>query len=227
MKKWMFLGVLFLSACGGVSEPVENGSEPPVNTEPEETNNEEIIYNMDLPYSDYFNESNPLVTMVVAGKGTIVIELFPDVAPNSVNNMIALIQDGFYDGLIFHRVIQGFMIQGGWGDLKGKQASCTIAGEFNSNGFTNDLIHERGVISMARTNVRDSATSQFFLMHAKSPWLDGEYAAFGGMVSGFDVLDAVATTATGAQDAPLTEVVIESVRVDLRGYTPAPPVCVN
>lgn len=230
MKKIVFLFVLFLGACTGSTGPSEDPvDETPVNepSAPEENQPEEIEYDMELPYSSYFNSSNPLVTMVVAGKGTIVIELFPDVAPNSVNNMIKLIQDGFYDGLIFHRVIQGFMIQGGWGDLKGKQATCTIAGEFASNGFANPLLHERGVISMARTNVRNSATSQFFLMHAKSPWLDGEYAAFGGMVSGFEVLDAVATTPTGFQDAPNTEVVIESVTVDLRGYNPAPPVCVN
>jgi peptidyl-prolyl cis-trans isomerase B (cyclophilin B) len=232
MKKSVFLLILFLAACGGAT-PVEtadpdDSSANQGNLETEvDPDMEEIEYNMELPYSLYFKATNPLVTMNVAGKGTIEIELFPDVAPNSVNNMIKLIQDGFYDGLIFHRVIQGFMIQGGWGDLKGKQATCTIAGEFSANGFDNALIHERGVISMARTNVRNSATSQFFLMHAKSPWLDGEYAAFGGMVSGFDVLDAVATTPTGFQDAPNTEVVIESVTVDLRGYTPAPPVCVN
>ena len=233
MKKWMLIMVLFLAGCSGATDPLDPADNDDtsanqgdiVDETPE--NEEEIDYDMDLPYSSYFKASNPLVTMNVAGVGTIEIELFPDVAPNSVNNMIALIQDGFYDGLIFHRVIQGFMIQGGWGDLKGKQTTCTIAGEFASNGFENDLIHDRGVISMARTSVRDSATSQFFLMHAKSPWLDGEYAAFGGMVSGFDVLDAIATTPTGAQDNPLTEVVIESVTVNLRGYQPAPPVCVN
>ncbi len=232
MKKSVFLLILFLAACGGAA-PVEtvdpdDSSANQGNLETEvDPDIEEIEYNMELAYSSYFKTTNPLVTMNVAGQGTIVIELFPDVAPNSVNNMIKLIQDGFYDGLIFHRVITGFMIQGGWGDLKGKQATCTIAGEFSANGFDNNLIHDRGVISMARTNVRNSATSQFFLMHAKSPWLDGEYAAFGGMVSGFEVLDAIANTPTGAQDAPRTEVVIESVTVDLRGYTPAPPVCVN
>lgn len=230
MKKMMIFLVLFVGACSGATEVAETPDETPIvepSTPEDENNQEEIQYDMDLPYSQYFKESNPLVTMNVEGQGTIVIELFPDVAPNSVNNMIQLIQDGFYDGLIFHRVIEGFMIQGGWGDLKGKQATCTIAGEFSANGFANDLLHERGVISMARTNVRDSATSQFFLMHAKSPWLDGEYAGFGGMVSGFEVLDAIATTPTGFQDAPNTEVVIESVTVDVRGYRPAAPVCVN
>jgi len=232
MKKSIVLLILFLAACGGAT-PVEtadpdDSSANQGNLETEvDPDNEEIEYNMELAYSAYFKATNPLVTMNVAGQGMIVIELFPDVAPNSVNNMIKLIQDGFYDGLIFHRVIPGFMIQGGWGDLKGKTTPCTIAGEFSANGFDNKLIHDRGVISMARTNVRNSATSQFFLMHAKSPWLDGEYAAFGGMVSGFDVLDAIANTPTGAQDAPRTEVVIASVTVDLRGYTPAPPVCVN
>ncbi len=180
-----------------------------------------------LFYENFMKPSNPIVTMEIEGKGIIEIELFPDVAPNTVNNMIKLIQDGFYDGLIFHRVIEGFMIQGGWGDLKGKTASCTIVGEFTSNGFQNDLLHERGVISMARTDVKDSASSQFFLIHARSPWLDGEYAGFGAMISGFEVLDAVATTPTGFRDVPTTEVVIKSVTVDLRGYVPSPPVCVN
>jgi len=226
MKKLIVFMALFLVGCAGQTEtpPVDDTPVVPGESMPTE---QEFEYNMELSYSSHFSENNPLVTLVVAGKGTILFELFPDVAPNSVNNMIKLIQDGFYDGLIFHRVIQGFMIQGGWGDLKGKSASCTIAGEFASNGFQNNLLHDRGVLSMARTNVRDSATSQFFLMHARSPWLDGEYAAFGGMVSGFEVLDAVATTPTGFQDAPTTEVVIERVTVDLRGYVPSPPVCVN
>ena len=244
MKKIVFLFVLFLGACTGSTGPTEDSvDETPVNepTAPEENQPEEIEYDMELPYSSYFNKNNPLVTMVVAGKGTIVIELFTDVAPNTVNNMIKLIQDGFYEGLIFHRVIPTFMIQGGWGDLKGKQATCTIAGDFALNGTPNSLAHDRGVISMARTDVFDSASSQFFIMRRKNIGLDGGYAAFGGMVSGFDVLDAIATVSTHTanvsissfpipitlHDTPVDEVVIESVTVDLRGYNPAPPVCVN
>jgi peptidyl-prolyl cis-trans isomerase B (cyclophilin B) len=156
------------------------------------------------------------------------MQLFPDVAPNSVNNMIQLIEDGYYDGLIFHRVIENFVIQGGWGELMGKDpASCTIAGEFTSNGFNNDLLHDRGVLSMARTNVPDSATSQFFVMHQKTPSLDGQYAGFGGLIEGFDVLDAIATTATGFQDQPNENIVMERVTVELNGYTPSAPDCVN
>ncbi len=236
MKWLMALSALFLLAgCGGAEEvPVDetpteetedNTSQGNIETDNEESENSLML---DVPYASYLKDSNPVVTMEVAGLGTMKLQLFPDVAPNSVNNMIKLIQDGYYDGLIFHRVIENFVIQGGWGELMGKEASsCTIAGEFNANGFTNDLEHDRGVLSMARTSVMDSATSQFFVMHQRTPSLDGQYAGFGGLIEGFDVLDAIATTSTAAYDQPTENIVMESVTVELNGYSPSEPDCVN
>lgn len=226
--KWILaFSVLFLTGCQSFEpddlDPAEEINPPVESNDPEE---EEFM--TDLPYNSYLKSSNPVVTMEIAGAGTMIAQLFPDVAPNSVNNMIQLIQEGYYDGLIFHRVIEGFMIQGGWGELVGKApVSCTIAGEFASNGFPNDLSHDRGVLSMARTAVKDSATSQFFVMHQLSPHLNGEYAGFGGLVEGFDVLDGIATTATGPGDQPTDPVVIERVTVELNGYVPSAPDCVN
>lgn len=188
---------------------------------------EEIMLD-ELSYASYLSDTNPEVTMVIKDVGTMTLQLFPDVAPNSVNNMIKLIEEGFYDGLIFHRVIEGFMIQGGWASLIGRtDSSCVIQGEFESNGIENPLEHDRGVLSYARTSVKDSATSQFFIMHAKSPHLDGQYAAFGGLTSGFNVLDHIATVSKNAQDRPLTDVIIESVTIDLKGQTYPDPVCIN
>ena len=188
---------------------------------------EEIMLD-ELSYASYLNESNPEVTMVIKDVGTMTMQLFPSVAPNSVNNFIKLIQEGFYDGLIFHRVIEGFVIQGGWASLVGKQDSaCVIQGEFASNGIENDLAHDRGVLSYARTSVKDSATSQFFIMHANSSFLNGEYAAFGGLTSGFNVLDYIATVDRNAQDRPLSDIVIESVTIDLKGETYPDPICLN
>ncbi len=174
-------------------------------------------------YEAFLSETNPRVTIEVADFGTMTLELFPEVAPNSVNNMIQLIENGYYDGLVFHRVISGFMIQGGWGDDTG----CVIAGEFSANGFNNPLRHTRGVLSMARTNVMNSATSQFFIVHQNAPHLDGQYAAFGALVDGFDVLDRIANVRTGFQDRPSSDVIMTRVTVDLRGYTPEAPVCVT
>ncbi|MCD7949616.1 MAG: peptidylprolyl isomerase [Erysipelotrichaceae bacterium] len=141
-------------------------------------------------------------------------ELYPDIAPITVNNFIKLINEQFYDGLIFHRVIPGFMIQGGGYDRNHHEKSCSaIKGEFASNGVINDLKHTRGVISMARTMVKDSASSQFFIMHEDAPHLDGEYAAFGKIIEGLDVVDEIANTPTGFQDVPIHEQVIKTVRL--------------
>lgn len=234
--KWFLAlsALLILTGCGSDPAPAE---EPPteatdeqptqgnVDTDLEESENSLML---DVPYSNYLKDSNPVVTMEVAGLGTMKLQLFPEVAPNSVNNMIQLIQEGYYDGLIFHRVIENFVIQGGWGELVGKAgSSCTIAGEFNANGFSNPLEHDRGVLSMARTSVMDSATSQFFVMHQKTPSLDGQYAGFGGLIEGFDVLDAIATTNTDFRDQPTENIVMERVSVELNGYTPSAPDCVN
>lgn len=141
-------------------------------------------------------------------------ELYPEVAPKTVKNFVGLIQDHFYDGLIFHRVIPGFMIQGGGMDatMKGKECPA-IQGEFKSNGFNNELLHTRGVLSMARTMIKNSASSQFFIMHEDAPHLDGEYAAFGKITEGLEVVDEIANTPTNFQDCPLTPVVIKTMRL--------------
>jgi len=161
----------------------------------------------------------PIVTMEVEKFGTITLELYPDVAPNTVANFVELANKGFYNGLTFHRIISGFMIQGGCpnGDGMGNPG-YSIKGEFSANGVKNNLKHTRGVISMARNNISmDSAGSQFFIMHADASYLDGQYAAFGKVIEGMDVVDAIATTPTYASDRPRKEVVIKSVTVDTKG----------
>ena len=141
-------------------------------------------------------------------------ELYPDVAPITVKNFISLIEKNFYDGLIFHRVIPGFMFQGGGLDAQMKEKACpSIKGEFRSNGVQNDLLHTRGVLSMARTMVKDSASSQFFIMHDVAPHLDGEYAAFGKIIDGLDVVDEIASAQTNFQDCPKTPIVIKTMRL--------------
>ncbi|MBO4362753.1 MAG: peptidylprolyl isomerase [Clostridia bacterium] len=163
---------------------------------------------------------NPVATIVVKDYGTITVELYYDVAPNTVLNFISLANSGFYDGLTFHRVIKNFMIQGGDpnGDGTGGPG-YVIKGEFTANGFENNLKHTRGVISMARrTKPLDSAGSQFFIMHVDYPSLDGQYASFGMVTEGMDVVDKIAATSTGKNDKPLTDVVIESIRVDTKGF---------
>ncbi|QWC00245.1 peptidylprolyl isomerase [Mycoplasmatota bacterium] len=158
----------------------------------------------------------PIVSLKVKNKGVIKLELYPDIAPNTVNNFLSLARKGFYDGTIFHRVISGFMIQGG--DPQGTGMGgpgYQIKGEFKGNGFDNDLKHERGVISMARSGHPDSAGSQFFIMHQHSPHLDGQYAAFGKVIEGIEVVDTIAEEKTNFQDKPLNKQVIESIKVEL------------
>lgn len=165
-----------------------------------------------MSYETYLKPTNPTVVMVVKNMGTIELELFPEVAPNTVYNFIDLVQKGFYTNLKFHRIIPGFMIQGGWGaELK------PIKGDFKQNGVNNPLLHERGVISMARTNNPNSATSQFFIMHKVSPHLDGLYAGFGVVTKGIEVVDAIVKSPRDYADKPHTDIVIESVTVDLKG----------
>ena len=164
--------------------------------------------------------SNPIVTITMENGGTIKAELFPDVAPISVNNFISLINKGFYNGLIFHRVIPGFMIQGGCPLGQGYGGpGYGIKGEFRQNGVENNLIHSRGVLSMARSASPDSAGSQFFIMHADAPHLDGQYAAFGQVIEGMDAVDAIAATATGRNDSPVSEQKMKSVTVETFGVT--------
>ena len=164
-------------------------------------------------------ENNPIVTITMADGGKIVAELYPDVAPQSVYNFISLIKKGFYNGLIFHRCIYGFMIQGGCPDGTGMGGpGYCIKGEFKANGFNNDLRHSRGVLSMARAQAPDSAGSQFFIMHKDSPHLDGEYAAFGMVIDGMDVVDAIASAPRNMMtNKPKKPQVMASVTVDTKG----------
>ncbi len=168
--------------------------------------------------------ANPIVTFEMQDGKTFKAELFPAVAPNTVNNFLSLVKKGFYDGLIFHRVIAGFMIQGGdpKGIGTGGPGYC-IKGEFRANGFSNPLKHERGVLSMARTQNPDSAGSQFFVMHADAFYLDGQYAAFGKVIEGMDVIDGIAAVRTDRNDRPLTEQRMKKVTAETFGTEyPAP-----
>ncbi|KXG78976.1 peptidylprolyl isomerase [Thermotalea metallivorans] len=162
--------------------------------------------------------SNPIVTITMENGNEIKAELYPEIAPNTVNNFISLAQKGFYDGLIFHRVIHGFMIQGGCPQGIGIGGpGYTIRGEFSGNGFQNHLKHTRGVISMARAAHPDSAGSQFFIMHENAPHLDGQYAAFGKVIEGMEEVDRIANVRTDFRDRPLEDQRIEKVRVELFG----------
>ncbi len=161
---------------------------------------------------------NPIVTIEMENGGIIKAELYPEIAPNTVNNFISLINKKFYDGLIFHRVIKGFMIQGGCPDGIGTGGpGYGIKGEFSANGFANDLAHTPGVLSMARAMHPDSAGSQFFIMHETSPHLDGSYAAFGKVTEGLEVVNKIAETRTDYSDRPLEPQVIKSITVDTFG----------
>ncbi len=161
---------------------------------------------------------NPIVTFEMKNGDTIKAELYPDIAPNTVRNFISLIRKEFYHGLIFHRVINGFMIQGGDPEGTGMGGpSYGIKGEFAQNGFANDLKHTAGVLSMARSMMPDSAGSQFFIMHKDSPHLDGQYAAFGKVIEGMDAVNRIAETATDYSDRPLEDQVMKRVTVDCFG----------
>lgn len=161
---------------------------------------------------------NPIVTIEMEDGGVMKAELYPDVAPNTVNNFISLIQKGYYDGLIFHRVIPGFMIQGGCPDGTGMGGpGYSIKGEFTGNGFQNNLVHDRGVLSMARTMAPDSAGSQFFVMVEKAPHLDGQYAAFGKVIEGMEVADAIVSAKRDWNDKPRQPQRMKKVTVDTFG----------
>ena len=167
---------------------------------------------------------NPIVTFEIEMEtdfgtqtGIMKAELYPEIAPNTVNNFISLIKKGYYDGLIFHRVIPGFMIQGGGFDTSFEQKEAkSIKGEFRANGFKNDLKHEKGILSMARTSAPNSASSQFFIMHARAPYLDGQYAAFGKVYEGLEVIDKIAMVPTTTrmwyyENCPRKDVVITTI----------------
>ncbi|WP_188455579.1 peptidylprolyl isomerase [Virgibacillus oceani] len=202
--------VIFMAGCGTNSENGQAGEKDEENSGSETS--EQTEYPTDV-------DENPIVTITMENNDEIKIELYPDIAPNTVANFVSLAEEGFYDGLIFHRVIPEFMIQGG--DPKGDGTGgpdYSIKGEFTSNGFENNLKHERGVISMARSNDPDSAGSQFFIMVADSSHLDGEYAAFGKVVEGMDAVDAIVSSERNAADKPLEDQRMKSVKVDTKGY---------
>lgn len=162
--------------------------------------------------------ANPVVTIIMENGDVMKAELYPEVAPNTVNNFISLVKKGYYDGLIFHRVIRGFMIQGGCPQGTGMGgAGYSIKGEFSQNGFKNDLKHTEGVLSMARSMMPNSAGSQFFIMHKDAPHLDGAYAAFGKVTEGMDVVNKIAEERTDYSDRPLKTQKIKSMTVDTFG----------
>lgn len=169
--------------------------------------------------------SNPIVTFEMENGHVMKAELYPELAPNTVNNFISLVKKGFYDGLIFHRVIPGFMIQGGdpKGSGSGGPGYC-IRGEFDANGFRNPLLHERGVLSMARTMAPNSAGSQFFVMHENSPHLDGQYAAFGKVTEGIELVDEICSVRTDYNDRPRIPQVMKKVTVETFGVDYPEPV---
>ena len=168
--------------------------------------------------------ANPVVTFEMENGDIMKAELYPEVAPNTVNNFVSLVKKGFYDGVIFHRVISGFMIQGGDPNGTGMGGpGYSIKGEFAQNGVENNLVHDAGVLSMARAMHPDSAGSQFFIMHKKAPHLDGAYAAFGKITEGMDIVNKIAETATDYSDRPLEEQKMKKVTVDTMGVEyPAP-----
>ena len=168
--------------------------------------------------------SNPIVTIEMENGGVIKAELYPEIAPNTVNNFVSLVKKGFYDGLIFHRCISGFMIQGGCPLGTGTgDPGYSIKGEFTQNGFKNDLSHSRGVLSMARAMDPNSAGSQFFIMHADGPFLDGQYAAFGKVTKGMDVVDGIVAIPTDWNDRPREDQRMKKVTVDTQGVEYSEP----
>lgn len=206
----LMIFAVILAACGTAKEETQ----PAENTE-----NNAAKDSVDT--TNYASEvkENPIVTITMNNDEKIVIELEPKVAPNTVANFIFLVEDGFYDGLIFHRVIPGFMIQGG--DPLGNGTGgpdYSIDGEFSSNGFENNLNHERGILSMARTQDPNSAGSQFFIMVEKASTLDGEYAAFGKVIEGMEVVDKIVSVERNQADKPLEDQVMKKVEVDTKGF---------
>lgn len=201
---------ILLVGCGKATE--EEPAETTTETPKEEPKEQAVDYSADV-------KENPVVTITMENDEQIVLELEPTVAPNSVANFISLIEDGYYDGLIFHRVIPGFMIQGGdsSGDGTGGPG-YSIDGEFSSNGFENNMKHERGVLSMARAQDPNSAGSQFFIMTDETASLDGEYAAFGKVIEGMETVDAIVANETDAMDKPVEEQKMKTIEVDTKGF---------
>lgn len=216
MKKYamLFLFAVFalaLTACGDE----KTTANPEQTDSPAQTDN-----------TDYAKDvtENPIVTITMENDKKIVVELEPKTAPNTVANFVSLVEEGFYDGLIFHRVIPGFMVQGGDPDGRGSGGpGYGIKGEFSSNDFENTLTHERGVLSMARSQHPDSAGSQFFIMTEAAPHLDGDYASFGKVIEGMEVVDEIVNAERDGNDKPLEDQKMKTVEVDTKGFDyPAP-----
>lgn len=206
----------FIVACGTGTEAPTDDVADQENVGEEAATEEEAVPDEDV-VEQASSEDNPIVTITMENDEQIIIELFPSIAPNTVTNFVSLIEEGFYDGVIFHRVIPGFMIQGGDPEGTGRGGpGYSIPGEFNANNFNNPLPHERGVLSMARTNDPNSAGSQFFIMHDHSPHLDGQYAAFGKVIEGMVTVDAIAVVET-AGEAPKEEQRMKTVTVETHG----------
>ena len=212
MKKILFLLLLLLAACTPAEEqaPMNESTESPAQTLPQEILVDEAV--LTSVYQDYLKDSNPWIQINIEGLDPMIVELFPEVAPQTVEHILSLVNDGFYSDMIFHRVIENFMIQGGDPTATGAGgAGINVIGEFSINNIENLLSHGRGVMSMARAMDFNSASSQFFIVHQNSDFLDGGYAAFGGLISGFSTLDAIATTSTVTGDRPAREIVITSI----------------
>ena len=212
MKKILFLLLLLLAACTPAEEqaPMNESTESPAQTLPQEIVVDEAV--LTSVYQDYLKDSNPWIQINIEGLDPMIVELFPEVAPQTVEHILSLVNDGFYSDMIFHRVIENFMIQGGDPTATGAGgAGINVIGEFSINNIENLLSHGRGVMSMARAMDYNSASSQFFVVHQNSDFLDGGYAAFGGLISGFSTLDAIATTSTVTGDRPAREIVITSI----------------
>jgi peptidyl-prolyl cis-trans isomerase B (cyclophilin B) len=212
----MALMTLVLVACNSDGNKNEKDALNNESTSGEAVSNENYEENV---------TENPIVTITMESDEQIIIELMPKTAPNTVANFVTLVQEGFYDGTIFHRVIPGFMIQGGDPTGTGTGGpSYSIAGEFTSNGFENTLVHDRGVISMARSQSPDSAGSQFFIMVETATHLDGNYAAFGKVIEGMEVVDRIVSVERNANDKPLQEQKMKSVVVDTKGFNYPKPI---
>ncbi len=197
----MVIGFLFVIGCEKTEE--KNYEDP-----------QEIIKSEEKSYDNVYyyeiNQRRDKIVLNIQNDKKILIELYPDIAPITVANFQKLVANDFYNDVIFHRVIKNFMIQTGDGETLGREAE-TIKGEFSANGVENNLKHDRGIVSMARTNVMDSASSQFFIVHQDSPHLDGQYAAFGRVIAGMDTVDSIAKSVTDKNDKPLKDIKIESI----------------